>query len=358
MSFLTIKNAQDVDVCSKLKFDIENYKSCQIWLEGYNSPHTKKAYKFHLSLFCKHHNNNPDSLIQLSPDQVKAMVLNCIVHLKKVAKQSSEKPRPGEISVNSIKTYLAGVQSFLEFNDIVLNWKKIARYHPEPVTNNLQAYTKEEIAKLLTIADIRDRCVILLMASTGMRVEAIKSLKLRHLTRLQSDENQSNIGLLSVYHESKSDRYAALVALECMAAIDEYIEYRKKQHEKITDESYIVRDKYATFSKNTNRPSPVAEQNINKQIKFLLRKAGLSYDRLQPDHSLRRFFNTCLMNSHLYFMLSIPFSFQFCGYSSTNHTSTNYLVPSYKCFHESNSVYRLGHSDIFACHNCRQTGDK
>ena len=32
-------------------------------------------------------------------------------------------------------------------------------------------------------------------------------------------------------------------------------------------------------------------------MKHLLRKAGLSYEELQPDHSLRRFFNTALMNS-------------------------------------------------------------
>ena len=38
---------------------------------------------------------------------------------------------------------MAGVQSFLEFNDIVLNWKKIAKYYPEPVYNNLRAYTRE-----------------------------------------------------------------------------------------------------------------------------------------------------------------------------------------------------------------------
>jgi hypothetical protein len=82
-----------------------------------------------------------------------------------------------------------------------------------------------------------------------------------------------------------------------MASIDEYIDYRRKQHEKITEESYIIRDKFATFSKNTNRPSPVAEYAINKQMKFLLRKAGLPYDQLRPDHSFRKFFNTCLMNS-------------------------------------------------------------
>jgi hypothetical protein len=32
-------------------------------------------------------------------------------------------------------------------------------------------------------------------------------------------------------------------------------------------------------------------------MKHLLRKAGLSYEELQPDHCLRRFFNTALMNS-------------------------------------------------------------
>jgi len=50
--------------------------------------------------------------------------LNYIIHLKKVAKQSAGKPKKGEISVNSIKFDLAGVQSFLEFNEIVLPWKK------------------------------------------------------------------------------------------------------------------------------------------------------------------------------------------------------------------------------------------
>ncbi|MFL6362792.1 MAG: hypothetical protein ACJ709_05060, partial [Nitrososphaeraceae archaeon] len=43
--------------------------------------------------------------------------------------------------------------------------EKIAKYYPEQVTNNLRAYTKEEISKLLSVADLRDRCLILLMSS-------------------------------------------------------------------------------------------------------------------------------------------------------------------------------------------------
>jgi hypothetical protein len=66
-----------------------------------NSAATKSVYKVHLSLFCKYHRIDPDSLIQLKPDQIKTMVLNYIIHLKKIAKQSVGKPKRGEISVNS-----------------------------------------------------------------------------------------------------------------------------------------------------------------------------------------------------------------------------------------------------------------
>ena len=102
---------------------------------------------------------------------------------------------------------------------------------------------------------------------------------------------------MTVYAESKDDKYNTLITPEYIAAIEDYLQYRNKQCEKITDDSYIIRDKFATFSKKTNRSKPLSENTINKQMKHLLRKAGSSYEELQPDHSLRRFFNTALMNS-------------------------------------------------------------
>jgi hypothetical protein len=80
MSFLATEIKED-NICSRL--NIANYKSCQIWLEGYNSPYTKKAYKTHLSLFCKYYNTDSDSLVELKPEEIKAMVINYVIHLKK-----------------------------------------------------------------------------------------------------------------------------------------------------------------------------------------------------------------------------------------------------------------------------------
>jgi hypothetical protein len=145
MAFLATKSDDEYT-----RVNMENYKSCQIWLEGYNSSHIKKAYRIHLSLFCKYHNTDPDFLVQLKSEQIKNMVIDYIIHLKKVAKQTSEKQKPGELSVNSIKTYLAGIQSFLESNDIVLNWKKIAKYYPEQVTNHLRAiYKRRDLTSII-----------------------------------------------------------------------------------------------------------------------------------------------------------------------------------------------------------------
>jgi hypothetical protein len=118
----TIATQKINDAATKSEF--ERYNSCRIWLEGYNSPATKNAYKIHLSLFCKYHKIDPDSLIKFKPERIKTMVLNYVIHLKTNAKQSVGKAKRGEISVNSVRDYLAGIQSFLDSNEIMLNWKK------------------------------------------------------------------------------------------------------------------------------------------------------------------------------------------------------------------------------------------
>jgi hypothetical protein len=109
------------------------------------------------------------------------------------------------------------------------------------------------------------------MASSGIRVGAIQTLKVRSIKRLDGD-----IGIVTVYPESKDSVYATLVTPEFLASLDEYLKYRKSQGEKITSESWLIRDKFATFSNKTNRPIPPSDKSIRKQMCFLIRKAGYS----------------------------------------------------------------------------------
>src|SRR5437867_738863 len=127
-----------------------------VWIEMLRADHTRKNFKLHLSLFCRFANTNPDQLLTWTNDQIKQTVLTYIAHLKKNAKRKAEKPKAGEISVNSIRTYLQGVQSFFDFHERDFNWKKFYTYLPEKVTSQLRAYTREEIKRLLEFTDPRD----------------------------------------------------------------------------------------------------------------------------------------------------------------------------------------------------------
>jgi integrase len=270
---------------------LKNYTSCTIWLQGFKTKSTMEVYATHLLLFCRFCALTPDQLIKIKPREIKTMISNYIVDLKKVAKQSAGKPKPGSLSVNSIKHYVTGIQSFLDFHEIILPWKKIAKFYPEDVTNTFRGYTKEEIAKLLSLADLRDRCIILLMASSGIRVGAIPSLKVSSFVKL--DEG---VGFLTVYSGSKHS-YVTLVTSEFLATVEEYLEFRKRQGERVVKESSLIRDKFNTFGKTTNKARAISKIAINKQMRLLLRKAGLPFDQLQPNHSFRKFFNSCLLNS-------------------------------------------------------------
>ncbi len=271
---------------------VSQYESCKLWIDSLRSKSTKTAYTIHLSLFCRFCNTNPNELVRLKPAELKDMVIKYVLELKKKSKNTAGKPKRGETSVNSIKNYTAGIKSFLDEHEISLPWKKIARLYPEEVTNDYRSYTRQEISKLLSMADLRDRCIILLMASSGIRVGAIPSLTIKSLKNLEE-----GLGLLTVYGESKKSRYVTLVTPECMASIEEYLELRRKRGEKLTEKSYLIRDKYAIYSKRINSPISVKEPAINVQIRHLIREAGLPFNELQPDHAARKFFNTALVNS-------------------------------------------------------------
>jgi integrase len=228
----------------------------------------------------------------MDPKDLEEMIINYVLHMKKAAKYSAGKPKRGQKSVNSVKLYVKGIKSFFEEHEINLRWKKISKYFPEDVTNEYRSYTRDEISKLLSVADLRDRCIILLMASSGIRVGAIPGLTLKSLKRLDD-----GLGILTVYGESKRSKYDTLVTPECISTINEYMTQREKLGETLNEHSVLIRDKYSIYSKRVNRPTRLTMGTINNQMRLLVRKAVLPFEELQPDHSLRKFFDTALMNS-------------------------------------------------------------
>jgi integrase len=71
-------------------------------------------------------------------------------------------------------------------NDIVtLNWRKIKSYQGEHVkVAEDRPYNHNEIQTLLSHATFRNKAIILLMSSTGLRLGAVPSLRIKDLEPL------------------------------------------------------------------------------------------------------------------------------------------------------------------------------
>ena len=90
-----------------------------------------------------------------------------------------------------------------------------------------RSYTVEEISHLLEISDEREKAIILILASTGMRVGAVHPLRLKDIKRWAIDKQGNYIYQFNVYSSSSKFRYYTFCTPECALAIDRYLELRK-----------------------------------------------------------------------------------------------------------------------------------
>jgi integrase len=201
-------------------------------------------------------------------------------------------------SYAAILNYLNAVKGFYKINDIVLNVHKINKFMPEQIkVKKDRAYTHEEISKVLDVADERMRVVILLLASSGIRLGAIPTIGLRNL-----EDNK-----LTVY-ENTREEYITFITPECKKAIDFYLDMRSRYGEKLTDSSYLIREQFDIRDQFAIRNSKqVTDKLIQWKLMSLAEKSGIrkrgsnksSQQDIMIAHGFRKFFTTQLVNSKI-----------------------------------------------------------
>lgn len=275
---------------------INEYSSITDFLTGCKSPFTAKGYKTALNKFfnwaaANYEGFNPDASIRIKPDKLNPIVLQYAMHLKKVAKTTHDFRR-GEISVNSVMYYLSPIKTFYDNNDRTLSWKKIFRYVPEETVRHYHVYNKEEIEKILAVANHRERVIVLVLMTSGIRAQALVNLQKRDLEILPD-----KIGHFTVYARTR-DYYHTFCTPECTAAIEFYLNWRTEMGEEVTPESPLIRDSIKDkFAKGTKTPRHLSYIRLWEIMQKLLRKANISNANVQPNHSFRKFMNTAVANA-------------------------------------------------------------
>lgn len=187
----------------------------------------------------------------------------------------------------AIHNYVAAALAFYKINDVILNVNKINKFIPaQKKIRKDRAYTHEEISKLLELSDERMRTVILLMASSGIRVGALPLLRLRNL------EGQK----LTVY-EADREEYFSFISPECQKAIESYLGVRTRCGEKLDKNSFLIREQFdITDPFQIGRARPLTIDMVKSKIIDLHKRIGISKE-VAITHGFRKFFTTQLINS-------------------------------------------------------------
>jgi integrase len=269
------------------------------WQLSLKSEANRTNYRKHLLYFCSFHNTTAQDLIGKDKQVLKDMAKKYVLHLKKNAKSTSGRRKKGEIHVNSLPIYLAEVKSYIEYilDDEDINFKKIDGMLPEQTMSDVRAYTRQEIKKLMFVADERKRALMYIMLAGGVRREGVAMLKVSDFSIF---DERYNIGMLWVYGTSRKWRYFMLLTPEATTAIQDYLKWREQNGERpIKPESPLIRDKFDVFTKNRIAPESMTAKAISSTMERLLKRAGIDDHRIAPDHSFRHWFDTQLINANL-----------------------------------------------------------
>lgn len=242
---------------------------------------TKKQYTFYLKQFLTYTKlDDPDALLTLKDSSLQVMLEDYLFHIKK------------RISPNSIPPIYAALELFLSMNDKALNFKKIRKMFPSTLKKSGSgAWTTEDIRKMLEVAGSkRNKSLILLMSSTGCRVGAIPELKIKHI------KNYEDCKQVTFYPESKEE-YVGFLTPESSKMLDEYLAERRKDGEKITDDSPVFRSVYKIGSMRIETMGIGAVMALMKRIVESINVTRESNGKrygVQLNHGFRKRYNTIL----------------------------------------------------------------
>jgi hypothetical protein len=136
------------------------------FINSINSDITRKEYnlKFsHFIQYCEKQNHNDMLLIPVG--QLESTIRDYIVHLR----------RDRKLAPATVSSYVAPIVHFYEMNNFTLHWKRLKKFkaaHYSVVED--KPYSLEQIKLLVDAAPLRDKYIILIMCSAGLRRGALQ----------------------------------------------------------------------------------------------------------------------------------------------------------------------------------------
>lgn len=248
-------------------------KSIRNFLKGFHTESTMQTYSKKLSYFLKYCDLSPDKLLSISkktPRTVQNIIIDYV------------EDRKTQVSGSTLQLFKGALRHFFEMNDVEsgINWIKISKMIPHAKkTGQDRAPLLEEIRIMMDSADLRTKCIILICATSGIRVGAFEGMTYSDIIPVK--DKTSLVGAKIIVYRGENEQYTTFVTSECFGIIQQYINARKAIGEIITANSPLIRDAWdnntyrKVKSKDPKISRPVTSKTISNMMGEFLKRINL-----------------------------------------------------------------------------------
>ena len=193
-------------------------------------------------------------------------------------------------------------------NNILVNWKFISRgIKKSSEIAEDRPPSIEELKKLMEYPDRRMKPIVLTMISSGIRIGSWDYIKWKHIIPLKDKNNNIVAAKIIVFDTKNNKEYFSFITPEAYYSLLEWIQFRESHGEKITGESWLMRNlwkirsqRYANFVGSAKNPIKFQSEGIRSMINDSWRIQGVR-EELPPGkrrhefkslHGFRKFFES------------------------------------------------------------------
>ena len=261
------------------------------FINSINSEETRREYHTNFSYFMKFCQKTTHQDMLLVPvAELESTIRDYIVHLR----------HHRRLSPSTVSSYMSPIIHFYEMNGVIINWRRLKKFRAKyySVIED-RPYNRDQIKTLVDAASLRDKCIILIMCSAGLRRGAVPHLRIRDLEKI----DKYGLYRINVY-KKEQEQYTTFCTPECASYIEQYLDRRKRLGEQLMPNSPLFRLEYDTVTQ-VNRPKAVSQWVVSFTINQLLDKTGVrarsaeinQKTELMQTHGLRKFFKTTCINA-------------------------------------------------------------
>jgi len=146
----------------------EDTRPYQNFIQSLKSDYTKHEYKKALSRYLAHYNITPEKMLSLPIEEVENKLVDYLLFMKNQ-----------DLSTSFINLNFCSLKHFYFMNNVRINKEKIGKFLGESKKKYVdRGYFDTEIKNILDIADLRFKVVISVLASTGIRIGPLPSVRL------------------------------------------------------------------------------------------------------------------------------------------------------------------------------------